>query len=988
MKNTTIGILAHVDAGKTTLSESILFQTGAVKKRGRVDHGDAFLDTDEMEKKRGITIYSKLARFRIGDRPFTILDTPGHVDFSPEMERVLRVLDAAVLVVSAADLTAQQGADPQVRVLWKLLQHYEVPAFLFINKIDQLLPRVPEGEKAEPEEVQAVCEKLFGLLRSDLGQGLVRFDERQICEDNEEGIAVCEDALMERVLEGGHVEKADVSRLIRERKLFPVYCGSALRNEGTEALLEGLSLFTGEAEPVAFSEEQEENLPFGAFVYKITRENGTRLTWMKITQGTLSVRDSVREVMPQAGNMLLSSEQGSQAPDDTEGMEDADETSLQERETSEKISELRLYSGDRYESRTSVCAGEIVAAAGLSHTSAGDGLGVEESRKEEILTPIMTSSVTATDRFGKPVDDFTLLKALRELEEQEPMLHVEKEEETGDITVRIMGAVQIEILKNLLREKSDLRAEFGPGSIVYQETIRRPVEGVGHFEPLRHYAEVHLLLEPGDAGSGITFENRCIPNTLERNWQNLILSQLAVKSFKGVLTGSGLTDVHICLLGGKTNKKHTSGGDFRKAAYAAVRQGLMMAENILLEPVLNVTLEIPSENVGRAMTDISQMHGRCQPAEFRGEEAVLEGSVPASELGDYAAQVAGYTGGRGRLSVSWKGYEPCHNAREIIEEKKYDPDTDRRNPTWSVFCSHGAGTVVPWDRVRDYMHVDTGWKPEPEDSSLKAAYRSDDYYTFTGTHTEEIELDRPEDGAEEKDHAAHREKSRDFRERQQAFRSEEDELKRIFEKTYGPVKEQLRHPDNVRRGTVLPSEEAGNEEAVQGISAEAAQGNGKAAGSEASARSAKKAARKEIQEFLLVDGYNIIFAWEELKELAQTDIKSARDRLLEILSDYAGYSGVNVIVVFDAYRVPGGKGEVYRHHNIDVVYTKEAETADLYIEKTAHRLSKNNRVTVATGDFVEQVIIFGAGAFRLSPRGLLEQILFAAAELREKYLAD
>ena len=358
----------------------------------------------------------------------------------------------------------------------------------------------------------------------------------------------------------------------------------------------------------------------------------------------------------------------------------------------------------------------------------------------------------------------------------------------------------------------------------------------------------------------------------------------------------------------------------------------MMAENILLEPVLNVTLEIPSENVGRAMTDISQMHGRCQPAEFRGEEAVLEGSVPASELGDYAAQVAGYTGGRGRLSVSWKGYEPCHNAREIIEEKKYDPDTDRRNPTWSVFCSHGAGTVVPWDRVRDYMHVDTGWKPEPEDSSSKAAYRSDDYYTFTGTHTEEIELDRPEDGAEEKDHSAHREKSRDFRERQQAFRSEEDELKRIFEKTYGPVKEQLRHPDNVRRGTVLPSEEAGNEEAVQGISAEAAQGNGKAAGSEASARSAKKAARKEIQEFLLVDGYNIIFAWEELKELAQTDIKSARDRLLEILSDYAGYSGVNVIVVFDAYRVPGG--------------------------------------------------------FRLSPRGLLEQILFAAAELREKYLTD
>lgn len=984
MRNTTVGILAHVDAGKTTLSESILFQTGAVKKRGRVDHGDAFLDTDEMEKKRGITIYSKLARFRIGDRPFTILDTPGHVDFSPEMERVLRVLDAAVLVVSAADLAAQKGADPQVRILWKLLQHYQVPAFVFINKVDQL---VPGEEENDPGKVRKVCEDLFRLLAKDLGQGLVLFDERQICEENEEAVAVCEDALMERVLEGGSVSAEDVRRLIAARKLFPVYCGSALKDEGTGNLLKGLELFTGWSGETAssFGKTAPADLApagnptdFGALVYKITRENGTRLTWMKITGGTLSVRDSVRETIPRAVGAVL---QESGDPDVREPLEEAELP--EEEETQEKISELRLYSGDRYEAKTSVGAGEIVAAAGLSYTCAGDGLGSEKSRKEEILTPIMTSTVTATDRFGKPVDDFTLMKALRELEEQEPMLHVAKEEETGDITVRIMGAVQIEILKNLLREKNDLRAQFGPGSIVYQETIRRPVEGVGHFEPLRHYAEVHLLLEPGEEGSGITFENRCIPGTLDRNWQNLILSQLSVKSFKGVLTGSGLTDVRICLLGGRASKKHTSGGDFRKAAYAAVRQGLMMAENILLEPVLNVTLELPSENVGRAMTDISQMHGMCRPAEFHGEEAVLEGKVPASELGDYAAQVAGYTGGRGRLSVSWKGYEPCHNAREIIEEKGYDPDADRRNPTWSVFCSHGAGTVVPWDQVRNYMHVDTGWQPEKE----AGLYRSDDYYTFAASHSEELQLDRSEETEGEQEHAAHREKVRDFKERQQAFCSEEEELKRIFEKTYGPVREQLRHPDNVRRGLVLPSEEnaesgqqAGQHDFPQAEKTGGKDGTGKRAG--------RKTAGKEIQEFLLVDGYNIIFAWEELKELADTDIKSARDRLLDLMSDYAGYSGVNVIVVFDAYRVPGGNGEVYRYHNIDVVYTKEAETADLYIEKTAHRLSKNNRVTVATGDFVEQVIIFGAGAFRLSPRGLLEQILFAGRELREKYLTE
>ena len=841
-------------------------------------------------------------------------------------------------------------------------------------------------------------------------------------------MAVLDEALMERFLEGEHVEQRDVQQLVMTGRLFPVYAGCALRDEGTGELLEGIGRYVPEGQQGAPSE-------FGARVYKVTREGGTRLTWMKITDGMLHVRDSI----------LQSYQMGGSSPAAAESEDEQEDLPAAATEE-EKVSELRLYSGDRYQLVTEVGAGEIAAVAGLSHTRAGDGLGCQRTSWEELLAPVMTSTVTALDRFGKPVDEFTLMKALRELEEQEPMLHVSREE-NGDITVRIMGTIQIEILKNLLKERYDLRADFGSGTIVYKETIRRPVEGVGHFEPLRHYAEVHLLLEPGEAGSGIIVENRCIPGMLEKNWQNLILSQLSSGSFKGVLTGSGLTDVRISLLGGRANKKHTSGGDFRKAAFSAVRQGLMMAENILLEPVMNVTIELPAENVGRAMSDISQMHGSCQPAEFRGNEAVLEGSVPASELGDYAAVVSGYTGGRGRLSVSWKGYEPCHNARQIMEERRYDPDADRRNPTWSLFCSHGAGTIVPWDRVREFMHVDCEWnrlerelekarlelQKESGEGESKLHYRSDDYYTYQpGMSSEVYDLDGPEDterdsdapggagssgmikskgaehssvsaygmgrmtpvsdgenGASAADHSVRRRQQDDYKVREKAHLSEEEELKRIFEKTYGPVKTQLRHPDNERssswvkgNGLVLPSEEtaAGN---AAGKATTAAAGSEKYGMRDTRGRGHGKEPR---QAFLLVDGYNIVFAWAELKDLAATDIKAARDRLLDILSDYAGYSGENVIVVFDAYRVAGGKGEVYRYHNLDVVFTKEAETADLYIEKTAHRLTKNNRVRVATGDYVEQVIIYGAGAVRLSPRGLLEEILYAGEELKEKYV--
>ena len=1048
MRNTTIGILAHVDAGKTTLSESLLQKAGVLRTCGRVDHGDAFLDTDPMEKRRGITIYSKLARFEAKGRPFTILDTPGHADFSPETERALRVLDAAVLVVSAADLAAQKGADPQVRLLWKLLRHYEIPTIIFVNKLDQFeLLEAGDGENgkdtgyAAGEGYGEQFEAFLGLLQKDFGTQLVPFDERQLCEVNAESVAVCEDGLMERFLEGEAVADADVAELLLSGKLVPVYGGSALKGDGVEALLEGLGRYvrTGKegdaAQTKAGAAEASEGSfeePFGALVYKVTRENGTRLTWMKITSGTLSIRDTVQEtarsaaILPggsaaagrAAGNPAAGSQPGSASEGRLDGTqsgagagdleavwdeaEDAAESESGETAAAEKISELRLYSGDRYRQVTKVSAGEIVAAAGLSHTLAGDGLGTQKDQREELLTPILSCAVTAADKFGKPVDEFTLMKVLRELEEQEPMLQAGRDE-NGDLTVRIMGPIQIEILQNTLRDKYDLRASFGQGSIIYQETIASAVEGVGHFEPLRHYAEVHLLLGPGERGSGIVIENRCLPNMLEKNWQNLILSQLSSRQFKGVLTGSGLTDVRISLLAGKANIKHTSGGDFRKAAYAAVRQGLMTAQNILLEPVLGITLELPAGCVGRAMTDISQMHGFCQPAEFLEDTAVLTGTVPASELGDYAVTVAGYTGGRGHLDAVFKGYAPCHNAEEVIEEKAYDPDADRRNPSWSVFCSHGAGTVVTWEHVREYMHVDTGWRaPAGEEGNAAdegagrnrqdggdAAWNRSGRMSGTESGPAGAGAPRGRRSGKNEDEAG------DFKERQRAFLAEEEELRRIFEKTYGPVTQALVHPDNARKrvyGLVLPSEEQALSPSENEVSAAGQNTSGsrddKAARGDARGKGKHKGGPEQQQEFLLVDGYNIIFAWTELKDLASTDIKSARDRLLDILSDYAGYTGKNVIVVFDAYRVPGGKGEYYRYHNLDVVFTKEAETADLYIEKTAHRLYPKNKVSVATGDYVEQIIIFGAGAVRLSPRGLLEEILFAGRELKEHYVTE
>ncbi len=990
-KNITIGILAHVDAGKTTLSESILYVTGTLRSRGRVDHGDAFLDTDALEKKRGITIFSKIARFNLGEQKVTLLDTPGHADFSPEMERALRVLDYAVLVISAADLTEGKIANPQVRVIWKLLAHYHVPAFLFVNKMDQIVAwqEAVTGAGSTPaltadnlDARAGIEEELLGVLTRELGSGLVHFDGRQLCADNAESVAVCDDALMERYLEeealgesedvlASCIKTEDVQGLIADRKLFPVYFGAALTDLGTTELLKGIETY---AKPADYGDT------FGAIVYKVTRDSagsgnadGSRLVWMKLTGGQIAVRDEIAQTVKAVQGDAGTNAAGADLGEDLEAELSGDDTTEPGAGAvvREKIAQIRLYSGDKYTLVTSAQAGDIVAVSGLTAAQTGDGLGDQDSIREELLAPIRTCTVTAQ----KGIDTFTLMHALQRIEEEEPLLHVVVDEETGEPTVQIMGQVQIQILQSLLEERFGIKAQFGPGRIVYRETIRRPVEGVGHFEPLRHYAEVHLLLEPTAPGSGITFENHCLPNMMDKNWQNLVMTHLQEKRHRGVLTGSELTDMRISLIGGRAHLKHTEGGDFRRATYRAVRQGLMLAENILLEPVMAFHLELPKENLGRALTDFSRMYGKVQPATFEGDTAIVEGKVPAQTLGDYAQDVLAYTGGRGHLTVSLAGYEPCHNAREVLDACAYNPDEDRRNASYSVFCSHGAGTVVTWDRVRDHMHVETGWTAPEDFVPLLDSPYADDFFTFAAQ--EEVLPVRDTGEESVPDHRRRKAPGEDasFEEREAAHHIAEKELLEIFERTYGPIKQKLRHPDNERHGLEQYWEEEDTAGPAKGVKNP---GDPK--------YNAKKKAPEPMQEYLLVDGYNIIFAWEELKELAAMDIKAARDKLLDILSNYAGLSGETVIVVFDAYKVTGGKGEVYRYHNIDVVFTKEAETADLYIEKTAHTLSKKYRVSVATSDAIEQVIIFGAGALRVSAKGLLEKILFAEAKMREEYL--
>ena len=910
-QNMILGILAHVDAGKTTLSEALLHITGAVRKAGRVDHKDAFLDTNEMEKERGITIFSKQARFTSvrgeQQRSYTLLDTPGHVDFSTEMERVLGVLDCAVLVISAAD-----GVNGQVRVLWRLLDHYRVPTCIFVNKMDQ--------DGADRAALLASIRKELGTRCVDVMPGSGTLADQLESGDVQEEIAVCDDALLDAYLEGEPVSVSQMCRLTAERKLFPVLFGAALREQGVPELLECLDTFL---QPPVYSDT------FGAKVFKITRDGGARLTWMKLTGGRLSVKTPLAECTDEKGNP-------------------------------EKVEQIRFYSGNKFETRQEAAAGEVCAVTGLTGTRVGQGIGAEAGGTEELLQPVLRCAVILP-----PGEDlFKAYRSLRTLEEEDPTLHLNYDEEKKEITAQIMGQVQKEILQRMIRERLGLRVSFGDPSIIYKETIARTVEGVGHFEPLRHYAEVHLLLEPGLPGSGLVFENRCRADVLAVNWQRLIMTHLEEKRHRGVLTGAEITDMKISLLTGRAHLKHTEGGDFRQATYRAVRQGLMMTESVLLEPFYSFRMEIPQESLGRALTDLQQMGANFTQPDLEEGRSVITGSAPVSRIANYAEQLAAYTRGEGQITCTLKGYEPCTNAEEIIAASGYDPELDLRNPPGSVFCSHGAGTPVPWYEVRERMHVDSGWR-DPSDGPMTGkallGYTEEDMW--------EEDLSYGSAGRTGLRAGVRKEENPvSFGEREARFFAEEDELRRIFERTYGPIKSRFSddEPDNGRSAKSW-------KRASRVISAEPP---------DKRSHAARKASEKE---YLLIDGYNIVFAWEDLRELAIKDIMAARDKLIDLIVDFAGFRKEHVILVFDAYKVRGGRGEVIHVGGIDVIYTKEAETADLYIEKAAHELSKRYKVTVATSDAVEQVIIYGAGAYRMSAQNLLEELVLTKSLMREHY---
>ena len=852
-----VGLLAHVDAGKTTLSESILYQSGAIRNLGRVDHQDAFLDTDEMERERGITIFSKQAVLTWKDTEITLLDTPGHVDFSAEMERVLQVLDCAVLVISGAD-----GVQGHTETLWKLLTRYGIPVFLFVNKMDQ------EGTD---------CGKLLAELKSRFSEGCIDFGRVETgAEEVIEEIAVCDEQTMEEYLEKGSVAAASIRRLVAERKIFPCYFGSALHLQGVEELMNGICTYQMQKEYPAV---------FGAKVYKIARDGqGNRLTYLKVTGGTLKVKDVIGE-------------------------------------NGDKVNQIRVYSGEKYELLSEADAGKVCAVTGLAETYPGQGLGAEKDSELPILEPVLTYRIILPD----DCNVHTMLRDLKLLEEEEPELHVVWIEKSQEIHVQLMGDVQIEILQRIIKERFGVLVEFGEGSIVYKETIAAPVEGVGLFEPLRHYAEVHLRLEPGERGSGIQFDSECSEDVLDRNWQRLVLTHLEEKEHKGVLTGSVITDMKITLTSGKAHLKHTEGGDFRQATYRAVRQGLKKAESVLLEPYYEFRIELPSENVGRAMTDIQNRFGKFEAPETLGEMTVLTGIAPVSTLSGYQKDVIAYTGGRGRISLTLKGYDLCHNQEEVVAARGYDSELDLANPTGSVFCAHGAGFVVDWDEVEEYMHMERTLDQTGEEGLAEV--------TLPKRRHSSIELTQ-------------------------------EELDAIYVRTPDPVKQ------NHGQVTVCAKEK-----------------DREPGSAYTDPKWERRRREKEgRQEYLLVDGYNIIFSWEELRELSEKDIGAARGKLADILSNYQGYRKCTLILVYDAYKVEGNPGEVMKYHNIYIVYTKEAETADQYIEKTVRRIAKDAAVTVATSDGLEQVIILGQGANRMSAPGLKEEIERTLAEVRGEHL--
>lgn len=872
-KHICTALLAHVDAGKTTLAEAILYLTGGIRKLGRVDHQDAFLDNFAMERARGITIFSKQAEVMLDDMEMTLIDTPGHVDFSAEMERTLQILDYAVLLISGAD-----GVQSHVETLWRLLKKYEIPTFLFINKMDQ------QGTDRT---------SLLLELQKKLDEHCIDFSAAEdplMDGETAEAIALCEESLLEQYLETGEIRKEDAARMIARRKIFPCYFGSALKLQGVQELLDALRVYS-----------VQKNYPeeFAARVYKISRdEQGNRLTHMKITGGSLKVKAVLR---------------GGDGEDAWE----------------EKVNQIRVCSGSSFRAVNEAQAGMVCAVTGLNHTKAGEGLGTECGVHLPVLEPVLSYQI----RIPEDCDVHQTYRKFLQLEEEEPELHITWNKELGEIYAQLMGEVQTEVLKNMISERFGIAVEFGAGSIVYKETIVKPVIGIGHFEPLRHYAEVHLLMEPGEPGSGLQFETTCSEDVLDRNWQRLILTHLAEKQHIGVLTGSEITDMKITLIAGRAHQKHTEGGDFRQATYRALRQGLRSAENVLLEPVYEFRLELPLDCAGRAMTDIQKMHGSFSPMEIEGENAVLKGTAPVVTMRGYQTELISYTKGKGRMMCSVSRYQPCHNAEEVIEARGYDPEGDLENPTGSVFCAHGAGFVVDWDLVPEYAHLDT--------SGVLGQKKNDDYQDIVENEYEP-RTDVPAGPTSRYDRSN--------------LTITNDELEEIFTRTYGPIKREKSGWQKSRRMDYSES---------------------------ASSAPAKK---QEVRdEYLLVDGYNIIFSWEELNELAKVNVESARTKLMDILSNYQGYKKMNLILVFDAYRVEGGQGSVQKYHNIYVVYTKEAETADQYIEKTVHAIGRKYNVTVATSDALEQVIILGQGGRRMSAHDLEEEIAAMRREIREQY---
>lgn len=851
-KHICAGILAHVDAGKTTLSEAILYTAGNLRKFGRVDNGDAFLDTYELERSRGITIFSKQAEVCMQEMDLTLLDTPGHVDFSAEMERTLQVLDYAILVISGAD-----GVQGHTLTLWSLLKRYEIPVFLFINKMDQ-----------DGTDRLGLLEE----LQERLSSGCIDFGNKH-SDEFYEAVAMEDEVLLDQYLESGNITNEQIGNMIAERKIFPCFFGSALKLDGVEEFLQDLGCYTRQKE---YPEQ------FGARVFKITRdESGNRLTHLKVTGKNLKVKTVVTG-------------------------------------KDEKINQIRIYSGEKYETVNEIEAGRICAVTGLSDTFPGQCLGIEKGGYEPVLEPVLTYQMILPEETSATV----MLPKLRQLEEEEPELHILWNEELQEIQVQIMGEVQIEILKSLIKERFDVEVEFGQGNIVYKETIKNMVEGVGHFEPLRHYAEVHLILEPLERGSGIIIDTQCSEDILDKNWQRLILTHLLEKEHRGVLTGAPITDIKITLAAGRAHQKHTEGGDFRQATYRAIRQGLRMAESVLLEPYYKFRLEIPQQMVGRAMTDIEKMQGTFETPDTTKEMAVLQGTAPVSTMQGYQKEVLAYSKGMGRLFTTLNGYDICHDADEVIEQSGYDPDHDLENPCGSVFCSHGAGYNVSWDEVPEHMHLESVLAKESEEEEFdeiaqRKAYIEDEWI-------------------------------------------DTDEIDKILEQTFYA---------NQHNKSKWKKKKAARIEQDYHSSAE---------------RSAVK--RDMSKKFLLVDGYNVIYAWNDLKELSDTNIDAARGKLLDDMCNYQGMKSMEVIVVFDAYRVKGHETEISDYLNIHVVYTKEAETADQYIEKFAHTHGRKYDVTVATSDGLEQIIIRGQGCRLLSARELKRDYEEAKAQIRTQYL--